>query len=261
MVSKKIVFVHGMFMTSLCWEHWVDYFQAKGYSCSAPAWPGRDKPVEALRASHPDPQLGKLTLSQVIKQYEDLIKAMDEKPILIGHSMGGLVVQLLLQKDLACAGVGIHSAPPAGIFALSWPFLKTNFPMISPFVSKYEPRAMSFEDFQYAFVNTLSLEEQKQAYERYVVPESRMVPRESLTSTAKIDFAKPHPPLLLLGGADDHIVPAVLNRSNYARYHASPSPTEYKEFDGRVHFTIWQKNWEMVADYVLAWLEKEKINE
>lgn len=110
MKSKTIVFVHGMYMNPLCWEHWVDYFQSKGYRSAAPAWPGRDQPVDTLRRQHPDPQLGALTLSNVLEELADTIKALDEKPILVGHSMGGLVVQLLLQRDLAVAGVAIDSA-------------------------------------------------------------------------------------------------------------------------------------------------------
>lgn len=137
-----------------------------------------------------------------------IIVNLEEPPILIGHSMGGLVVQLLLQKDLAAAGVAIDSAPPAGVFTAKWSFLKSNWPMISPFVSRYTPREMSLADFQYAFVNNLPLAEQQAAYERYVVPESRLVPQESLGSTAKIDFERAHVPLLLTAGSADHILPA-----------------------------------------------------
>jgi pimeloyl-ACP methyl ester carboxylesterase len=240
MTSKTVVLIHGMFMTPLCWEHWLTYFQAKGYTCIAPPWPGRDKPVESLRADHPDPQLGKLTLKNVVEHLANTIQSLDEKPILIGHSMGGLVVQLLLQQDLASAGVAIDSAPPAGVFTTKGSFLKANWPMINPFISKYTPRMMSFADFQYAFVNTLPLEEQKAAYNRYVVPESRGVPRDSLTSTARIDF------------------PAALNRTNYSKYQtasqSSASTTDFKEFAGRVHFIIGQTNWQEVADYILDWL-------
>ncbi len=98
MKSKTILFIHGMYMTPLCWEHWLEYFQAKGYRCIAPAWPGRDKPVEELRKKHPDPELGQLTLSWVIGYFNSQVRALDEKPILIGHSMGALIVQSLLQK-------------------------------------------------------------------------------------------------------------------------------------------------------------------
>jgi pimeloyl-ACP methyl ester carboxylesterase len=244
-------------MNSLCWERWVPYFQAKGYRCLAPDWPGRDKPIEVLRKNHPDSQLGQLTLSIVLEYLVNLIKTLDEKPILMGHSMGGLIVQLLLQRDLAAAGVAIDSAPPMGVFTTKLSFLKSNWPHITPFVSQGSPIEMSFERFQYAFVNTLPLAEQRAAYDRYVVPESRRVPRNSLT--ARVDFKKPHSPLLLIAGSADNIIPASLNKSNYAKYKQSHSVTDFKEFAGRTHFTIGQKNWEEIADYVIAWFNKKGL--
>ena len=252
MKTKTIVLVHGMYMTPLSWEHWIDYFRAKGFECLAPAWPGRNRPVAELRAAHPDPELGRLTLSAVLAEMETAIRKLSEKPILIGHSMGGLAVQLLLQKNLAAAGVAIDSAPPMGVITAEWPFLKSNWPHITPFIPLGHPVEMSFERFQYTFVNTLPETEQRAAYERYVVPESRRVPRESLT--ARIDFRMPHAPLLLIAGSADHLIPAALSRSNYAKYRASPSVTDFKEFTDRTHFIIGQRNWEEVADYSLAWL-------
>ena len=256
MKNKTIVFIHGMFMTPLCWEHWIDRYQAKGYHCSAPAWPGRDKPIEVQRKNHPDPELGKLKLRDVVESLAVVIKSMGEKPALIGHSMGGLVVQLLLQRDLAVAGVAIDPAPPMGVFTTAFSFLKANFPVINPFVPVTQPDMMSFERFQYAFVNTLPLADQRAAYDRYVVPESRGVPTQSLTSVAKVDFKKPHPPLLITAGENDHIIPASLNMTNYNKYKASSSKTDFKQFAGRDHFGIGEKGWEEIADYSLSWLEK-----
>jgi len=255
MGTPTIVFIHGMFMNALCWEHWMERFRSRGYTCAAPAWPGRDAPVETLRKKHPDPQLGSLTLTQVVAHMTDFVKKLGPKPALIGHSMGGLVTQILLNRDLAAGGVAIDSAPPVGVLTTRLSFLKANWPMINPFISRLQPRSMSFKDFQYAFVNNLPLEEQQRAYDRYVVPESRGVPRESLGAVARIDFRKPHAPLLLTAGTEDHIVPASLNRTNHRKYRRSPSVTDFKEFPGRAHFIIGQKGWEEVADYVLAWLK------
>ena len=123
MKTKTIVLVHGMYMTPLCWEHWIDYFQAKGYKCLAPAWPGRDQPVDNLRKDHPFQQTSQLTLNRILDNLADTIRTLNEKPVLIGHSMGGLAVQMLLQKGLAAAGVAIDSAPPKGIFTTKWSFL------------------------------------------------------------------------------------------------------------------------------------------
>ena len=255
MKTKTIVLVHGMFMNPLCWEKWIPRYQAKGYKVLAPAWPGRDKSVEELRKNHPDPELPKLKLNNVADHFAGIIKGLNEKPAIIGHSMGGLVVQLLLQRDLAVAGVAIDPAPPTGVFTTAFSFLRANLPAINPFLLS-QPALMTFEQFQYAFVNTLPLDEQRAAYDRYVVPESRGVPTSSLGTAGKIDFKKPHPPLLITAGEKDHIIPASLNKSNFNKYKASSSITEFKEFAGRDHFVIGEKGWEEVADYSLAWIEK-----
>lgn len=256
MVADTVVFIHGMYMNPLSWEHWIEYFQSRGFQCLAPAWPGRDHAVFELR-QHPDLQLGKLTLDDVVGHYEEVIQSLPKKPIIIGHSMGGLVVQLLLQSDLAAAGVAIDSAPPMGVFTAKWPFLKSNWPHITPFVSQNNPIDMTFPRFQYTFVNGLPLDEQRQAYDRYVVPESRRVPRQSLT--ARVHFTQPHPPLLLIAGSADHLIPASLNRTNYARYKSSPSVVLFKEFTGRTHFTIGQKGWEEVAGYIYNWIKDQNL--
>src|SRR5258706_477141 len=118
---------------------------------------------------------------------------------------------------------------------------------INPFLLS-KPAQMTFEQFQYAFVNTLPLKEQRAAYDRYVVPESRGVPISSLTSAGKVDFARPRRPLLITAGEKDHIVPPGLNRLNFKKY-KGPSVTDFKEFSGRDHFGIGARGWEEIADY------------
>jgi len=252
MKSKTIVLIHGMFMSPLCWEKWIPYYEAKGYRVFVPAWPGRDKSVEELRKAHPDSELAKLKLDQVVDSLESFIKGLSEKPAIIGHSMGGLAVQILLQRNIAVGGVAIDPAPPAGVFSTELSFVKANFPTINPFLLN-RPVQISFEHFQYAFVNTLPLDEQRAAYDRYVVPESRNVAASSLGAAGKVDFNKPRRPLLITAGQNDHIIPASLNRKNYEKYQL-PSVTDFMEFSGRDHFLIGSKGWEEVADYCLEWL-------
>jgi alpha-beta hydrolase superfamily lysophospholipase len=258
MKSKTIVLIHGMYMTPLCWEKWIDTFDAKGFKSIAPPWPAHNGPVQALR-QHPDPELGNLRLSHVIDFYSEFIRGLDQKPILIGHSMGGLVVQSLLQMDTAVAGVAIDSAPPMGVLSARWSFLKSNWPHINPFAPLSQPVEMTFERFQYTFANTLPLADQQYAFERYVVPESRRVPRESLTT--RIDFRRPHAPLLLVAGSSDNLIPASLNKTNSRRYKDASSITDFKEFSGRAHLIIGQPGWEEVAAYILAWLGKKVLGE
>ncbi|SPE24051.1 conserved hypothetical protein [Burkholderiales bacterium] len=256
MAAKAIVFVHGMYMTPACREKWRAYFAPLGYQCVAPAWPGRDRPVAVLRKEHPDSALGRLTLRAVLDHFEGEIRALREKPIVIGHSMGGLIAQLLLQRDLASAAVAIDSAPPQGIITTKWSFVRANWPHINPLALKARPIQLSFERFQYAFVNGLAPDQQRTAFDAYVVPEWRRVPMESLTKVGHIDFARPHAPLLLIAGSADHIIPAALNRTMYRRYRRGASIKDFKEFPGRTHFIIGQEGWEEVAGHAASWLEQ-----
>ncbi len=145
-------------------------------------------------------------------------------------------------------GVAIDSA--------QFSFLKSNWPTISPFVSKSEPYFMPFEHFQYTFVHTLPPAEQRAAYDKQIVPESRRVAPGPLSAIAKIDFKKQRPPLPLIAGSDDHIIPAALNKSNYEKYTGASSVTGFKEFPARTHYIIGQQNWEEVAGHALGWLKE-----
>lgn len=259
MSSKTVLFIHGLFMSHNSWSHWVEYFEAKGYNAIAVPYPGRDKSVEELRAAHPDPSVSAQTFSAMLKHHEDVIRGLNEAPIIIGHSLGGLVTQLLLNRGLGVAGIAIDSAPPQGILSFEWSFLKSAFPLLNPFNLPSKPYMMPFEGFQYAFVNGLPLEDQKHYYEQ-VVPESIRLARGSLTSAAHIDFKKERAPLLMIAGENDHIIPASLVRKVYKRYQsATSSVTELKEFVGRNHFLLGAKGWKEVADYTLKWINKHQL--
>jgi pimeloyl-ACP methyl ester carboxylesterase len=188
-----------------------------------------------------------------------VVDRLAEKPVLVGHSMGGLVAQLLLARGVAVAGVAIDSAPPSGVFTTQPSFLKANWPMINPLHPVHEPHMITFEEFAYAFANTLGEAEQRAAYERYMVPESRAIPRDSLGVAGHVDFSAPHPPLLLISGGEDHIVPAALNEHNFTHYHDAGSVTVLEEFPGRDHLTIVEPGWEEVADFVLEWLSTQGL--
>ena len=255
---RTVVFIHGMFMTPLCWERFETRFQAAGYRTLAPAWPEHEAAIEAQRQHHPDRRLAALTLGQVVDHYRKLLRDLPDPPILVGHSMGGLVVQLLLQEGLGAAGVAIDSAPPKGLISLRYSFLKSNWPAISPSASLEDPIVLSFADFQYAFVNGLPLEEQRAAFDRHVVPESRRVGKGPSTADAAIDFSRPRAPLLLISGGEDHIIPPSLNRDNFKRYAKTPAITDLREFPGRTHWIIAQQGWEEVADFALAWIRENQ---
>ena len=256
MPTRTIVFIHGMYMTPLCWEHWIPWFEKKGYRCIAPGWPGREASPQALRAAHPDAALGALTLQNVVDHLEGVIRKTGEKPVLIGHSMGALAAQLLLQRGVASAAVAIDSAPPSGVITSKFSLLKSNWPHITPFKRQDVPVQMTLKRFAYTFVHTLPPAQQQSVFDRYVVPESRRIPRQSLGRTARVDFRAPHAPLLLIAGGEDHIIPASLNAKNFRKYSDKGSVTSLKEFPGRTHFIIGQENWQEVAQFTADWLEQ-----
>ncbi|HLY25323.1 MAG TPA: alpha/beta hydrolase [Aggregatilineales bacterium] len=258
MRTKTIVFIHGLFMTYRCWDQWVSYLGNKGYKCIAVPWPLRDQSVEVLRQANPDPKLGQLTLDDVINKHVEAIHALDEKPVVIGHSLGGLMAQILLQRDLLAAAVAIDPAPPQGLISAKWSFIKGNWPVLNMLNPSSRPYMMPFEAFQYAFVNGLPLDEQQRAYAQ-VPPESLRIARGVLSKSAHVDFKKAHAPLLIYAGEQDHIVPASLNQANFAKYKVSPSKTDFKEWPGRTHYGFAQKGWEELADYALNWLDQQGV--
>lgn len=257
---KTVVFVTGAFVGNNCWDEWQLYFQSKGYQTVAMPWPYKEDPVPALRARHPSGNEGltKLTLAEVIDSYAKVIKTFPEKPIVIGHSLGGLMTQILLNRDLASAAVAIHPVPPMGVIPYEFSFLKAGWRSLGLFTSMKKTYLMSFKTWQYAFVNGMPLAEQQAAYDQLTIPESKRVARGGLTGAAKVDFKKAHAPLLIMAGAKDNIIPAHLNKRNFKAYaKRADSVLEYIEFPSRNHLVLGQKGWEGNADFALSWLEKQ----
>jgi non-heme chloroperoxidase len=123
-MSRTIVLIHGAWMTPLCWEQFTGYFEGLGYPVLAPAWPGKDRPVQEIRQ---DPSaLAGLGMQEIVDHYAALIEALPEPPILIGHSFGGLFVQLLLDRGVGAAGVALDPAPPKGILIIQPSALRSN---------------------------------------------------------------------------------------------------------------------------------------
>ena len=244
-----------MFVTNRCWNDWENYFNERGFECEAPAWPLKDLSPGELRAKHPNRDgEGKITLGDVVSFFEKHIASQREDTILIGHSMGGLIVQILLSRGLGWAGVVIDSAPPLGVVTPKFSFLKSNWPLLNPFPSMTTPALLTKSQFQYAFARHLTGNRLDRGYDG-VVPQSKLVGWGALTSIAKIDFTKKkNVPLLFIAGEDDNIIPASLNESNFRKYSKNGSRTDYKVFPRRTHYLLNDDGWQEIADYILKWL-------
>lgn len=254
--TKTVIFITGAFVSHKIWDNWVTYFEKNGYKTLVPPWPFKDDSVPQLREKLPkNAAYEKLSLAGVINHYAAIVNRQTEKPIVIGHSLGGLIVQILVNRNLVSSGIAIHSVPPKGVFSFEWKFLKSIIsPLgVMPFAKKtYQ---MPLAEWCHAYTNGLDAHTQTSAYETYCIPESRRVMRDCLSSVAKVDFNKPHPPLLFINGSNDNLTPNSLNYENFVHYNKMHSVTDYKEFKGRNHFVLALPTWQEEADYILQWLD------
>jgi alpha-beta hydrolase superfamily lysophospholipase len=253
-----VVLIHGLWMTPRSWEHWIPRYEARGFKVFAPAWPGLEVEVEALRRD-PAP-LANLDLRKVIDHYDEFIRRLPSAPIVMGHSTGGAVVQVLLDRGLGAAGVGISPATVKGVYRLPPSTLwATKHILGNPF-NRGKATSSSEKQFRYAFGNTQTEEESRAVYERYFVPSANSVlfdlafANVARNTPAKVDFRNDRrAPMLFIAGENDHIVPPAAAKSNVKKYAHSKALTEFKEFPGRSHFIAGEKGWEEVADYALDW--------
>jgi len=255
-MKNTIVFIHGMFQNPKSWDKWITYFNEKDYNCIAPAWPMHEGEPADLR-QNPPAGLGDLALQTIVDKMEGIVAGLEEKPILIGHSVGGLIVQLLVNKGLAEIGVAIDSVAPNAMLSFDWGFFKNSALIANPFKGN-EPFYTDVESFHDSFCNTMTMEETERAFNETATHDSRNVLRDCMGEAGQIDLDTVHAPLLFIGGAEDQIIPADLNEKNSKAYTDEICITEFKEFTGRGHFICGQPGWEEVADYIADWLQKHE---
>lgn len=253
-----LMLIHGAWLSSSSWETFADYFSSRGFDVSAPEWPRKEGDVAELR-EHADEAAG-LGVTEIVDHYESLIKALPEPPVLIGHSYGGLFVELLLDRGLGRAGVAMSPAPPKGILVLPFSTLKAATPALAHPSRWHGVVTLTLEEFTYGFVNTFSPEDAAAAYEKYAVPETGQIFYEAgfanfhLHPPTEVHFtSQGRPPLLIVGAEKDHTVPASLAHKQYEKYERSPSQTDYLEFEGRPHLMMVAEGWEEIAADIENW--------
>jgi non-heme chloroperoxidase len=259
--KPSIVLVHGLWMTPHSWGEWVAHFEKAGYAVLAPGWPGVDDRSVADICANPS-SLNGLTIADIVNRYEKAIKELDTPPIIMGHSFGGLFVQLLLSRGLGCAGIAISAAGPAGVNGLTLSTVKSVFPVLKNPFNYNGVIPLSPSQFHYVFTNELDEKESEKVYEKFHIPGSAHVLWQGAlaglhnSGDGEVIWDKAdRAPLLLIGGGNDHIVPVTVPEAVVKRY-SGPAIVEYKEFAGRTHHIVGQTGWEEVADYSLEWAEK-----
>jgi len=221
-------------------------------------WPHKEVPVEELRHRHPDAAISSNRLLAVTEYFASIIGGLPDKPILIGHSLGGLIVQLLLQRGLGAAGVAIHSFPPRGLSSYKFSFMKEWWEAMGLFTSPRTTYLMSFSRWEAVISNGLTAEQQKESYYAYAIPASKRVIRDAFGYGAAINFSKPHAPLLFTSGSQDRLIPASQIYKNYRKYGVSDSIVEYKDFEGQNHLVFAGPLWREEAVFVFFWLQAVK---
>lgn len=254
-----VVLIHGLWMTPRSWEHWVPYYEKRGYRVLTPTYPGFEVEVEALNAD-PSP-IASLTVPETVAHLAGVVTELDRPPIIMGHSFGGTLTQLLLDRGCGAAGVVINSAPTEGVRVSPPSQIKSLFPILKNPANRHKAVGFTPKEFHYAFTNTLGEEESAKVYERYHIA----APGNWVWAYGLIANFKPghqetwvnyknhtRAPLLFIAGGADNIMPPSVNKSN-AKHYKSDTITDFREFPGRSHYTCGEEGWEEVADYALDW--------
>ncbi len=262
MKKKTIVFIHGLWIHASSWKPWMDFFQQNGYETLSPGWPGDSNTVEECRSN--SQAIANRGVVEVTDSYAKVIASLSEPPIVIGHSFGGLIAQVILSRGIAAAAIAIDPAPMKGVWQLPFSALKASLPVLgNPFNFK-KAFSLSFNQFRYGFANALPEEEAKELYNRWTIPAPcRPLFQAAFATIAgnetKVDTANSsRGPLLITGGEKDHIAPPVLGKASVKKYNSS-LVTDFKLFEDRGHSLIVDHGWKEVAEYSLNWIHKNGL--
>jgi pimeloyl-ACP methyl ester carboxylesterase len=254
-----VVLVHGLWMTPRSWEEWVPYYESKGYKVVTPGYPGFEIEVEALREN--PSVIAELTVPEVVAHLGEVIGELEQAPIIMGHSFGGTLTQLLLDRGFGAAGVAINGAPTEGVRVQPLSQIKSIFPALAHPSKRHDAFGFTHDQFHYAFTNTLSEQDSQQVYDRYHIPApaawlwaygvlANITPGHQETWVNYKNDSRS--PLLFITGSEDHIMPPTVQHSN-AKHYKSNTTTEVYDFEGRSHWTCGEPGWEAVADHALEW--------
>jgi pimeloyl-ACP methyl ester carboxylesterase len=259
--KPPLVLVHGAWLSSESWDNYAAFFGARGYEVTAPEWPRRQSGVAAQREHAAD--LADLGVEEVVDHLAGIVEGMDEKPVILGHSFGGLYAQLLLDRGLGRAGVALSPAPPKGILRLPFSTLKAAAPALAHPSTRHGIVTLTLEEFTYGFVNTVGEDEAAAAYERYAVPETGRIFYEDGFANlhrhgpTEIDWGNPErAPLLFVGAEEDNTVPASVTHAEYKKAGRAPARTDYVTFAGRPHLHMGVAGWEEPAEAIAGWLDE-----
>jgi pimeloyl-ACP methyl ester carboxylesterase len=256
-----VVFVHGLWLLPSSWDRWAKLFEDNGYVALTPGWPDDPETVEEA-AEHPEVFAGK-SIGQVADHFETIIRGLNRKPAIIGHSTGGLLTQILAGRGLAAVSVAIDPAPFRGVLPLPISALKSSSPVLRNPANRNRAVPLTYDQFRYGFANAVSEEEAKRLYEDFAVPTPGKPLFQAATANlnpwteAKVDTKNPdRGPLLFISGERDHTVPWAIVNASYKQQQDNQGVTEIEKIPGRGHALIIDSGWREVADKALAFVKR-----
>jgi pimeloyl-ACP methyl ester carboxylesterase len=254
--GQPVVFIHGLWLLGSSWDNWAGVFREAGYATLQPGWPDDPADVEEAKAN-PDVFANK-KVGQVAAHYAAIAGALTRKPALVGHSFGGLLVQILAGRGLSAATVAVDPAPFRGVLPLPYSALKASSGVLKNPANRHRAVPLTLEQFRYGFANAVSEEEAKQLYDEYSVPGPGAPIFQAATANldpwtdAKVELENAdRGPLLITSGEKDHQVPGAISEASYKKQQRNSGVTEFVEIPGRGHSLTIDSGWREVAQIAL----------
>ena len=256
-----VVFVHGLWLLASSWDRWATVFEEAGYSALSPGWPDDPETVKEAKA---DPGVfADKSIGDVADRIEGVIRRLDTKPAVIGHSFGGLMAQIIAGRGLAAVTVAVDPAPFRGVLPLPISALRSASPVLANPANRNRAVPLTFEQFRYGFANAVSEDEARELYETYAVPGSGEPVFQAAAanlnpwSEARVDTKNPdRGPLLIISGEKDHTVPWAVANSSYKHQQGNRAVTEIIEIKGRGHALTIDNGWREVAETALGFVRR-----
>jgi non-heme chloroperoxidase len=255
------VFIHGLWLLPSSWDRWAEVFEQAGFAAVTPSWPDDPETIEEARA-HPEILAGK-TLGQIADHVVEVIQALTKKPVVMGHSTGGLLAQMIADRGLSAATVAIDPGPFRGVLPLPVSALRSAAPVLTNPLNRKRAVTLSLDQFKYGWANALGDDEAKELYDSYHVAAPGVALMQMANANinpwteAKLDPANPdRGPLLIIDGEKDHTVPWAIANASYKRQRRNPAVTEITKVPNRGHSLTIDSGWREVADTALKFVQR-----
>src|SRR5216684_2295202 len=256
-----VVFIHGLWLLPTSWDRWATLFEQAGYTALTPGWP--DDPETVSEANANPEVFAHKTVGQVADHFDEIIRGLKRKPAIIGHSFGGLLVQILSGRGLSSATVAIDPAPFRGVLPLPFSALKSAAPVLGNPANRNRAIPLTYDQFRYGFANAVSEDEAKQLYDTFAVPASGAPIFQAAAANlnswidAKVDTKNPdRGPLLIINGQKDNTVPWAIANASYKQQKRNAGVTEIVEMPNRGHALVIDSGWREVADNALTFVKR-----